>query len=980
MADYGKVGEAFLELRADLSKLQGDLSRVQAQIGPQVDKLGKDVQGRLGKAFGGLAEPANAAASAIASIGAGAVFGKLISTASEFQAKMKDVAGVSGATAEQLKALSDQAVSLGGTTSASAGEAADAMKELAAAGFSVQETMTAVPGVLSLAAAAQVSVGRSAEVAAGILRQYGLAAGEVGRVNDVLIGTANRSATDLNDLANSFKFTGTIASQLGISLEDTAGALGVLGNNAVKGEQAGTSLRGIFSSLVNPSKTARDAMAELGLTVADLDPKTKGLAGAFQALADKGATTADFFAIFGQEGATSASILAQNASAVGALGVELTKTTGEAAKLAALKTDGAKGALEQLSGAVESLAIKVANSGILDAFTSIVKVGADLVQRVGDLDPKILAFGGTLTAFAAVVTPLAATFGVLVLALGAVSAPVLAVAAAVGVAAAAFVAFYDEITGFIANPVEGLKSAIAGISAALGSLGDTLAGYKAQLLAALPGFITDMVTAVQGAAPALLAAAGSLGSALLTGAQGVISGLLNSYATGFQQIGTVVTGALNQLKGLIGPVLGEVAVSAIDAAQRFVTGVTDRIASGLRSLAGIARDAMGGFRDAVRNGFSGLADFAIEQMVRMVDGIRDALGAKLASAFDAVAAPVEQAKALFADLYDAVVGNSYIPDLVDETGQHMRRLDAELVAPTAAATGEAGKAFAQLQKDANKSLAGIKPVPRPAFGGNVPVPVAKPVPPTSVPTARSPSISTSCTSSVQMQPLDPKVAESYAEIGERMASNNRVVGAFAQNTTDLLVNAAETGKFAFKDFAESLIKDLQRIAIEQAVLSAIGLAFGGAGAQVGATAGAGVRGGTRSAKGNVFGPEGLMRFAKGGAFTNQIIRKPTTFRMAKGMGLMGEAGPEAVMPLTRTASGKLGVQAEGGGGGGGQTSIVINDQRGASAPQIETRETMGPGGSRQIEVFVQREVQRSLGTGKADRVMGQRYGLKPQPR
>jgi phage-related minor tail protein len=60
-------------------------------------------------------------------------------------------------------------------------------------------------------------------------------------------------------------------------------------------------------------------------------------------------------------------------------------------------------------------------------------------------------------------------------------------------------------------------------------------------------------------------------------------------------------------------------------------------------------------------------------------------------------------------------------------------------------------------------------------------------------------------------------------------------------------------------------------------------------------------------------------FASGGAFTNSIVSRPTLFAFANGgtksVGVMGEAGSEAIMPLTRTASGKLGVEAVGSGGG-----------------------------------------------------------------
>jgi phage-related minor tail protein len=84
-----------------------------------------------------------------------------------------------------------------------------------------------------------------------------------------------------------------------------------------------------------------------------------------------------------------------------------------------------------------------------------------------------------------------------------------------------------------------------------------------------------------------------------------------------------------------------------------------------------------------------------------------------------------------------------------------------------------------------------------------------------------------------------------------------------------------------------------------------------------------------SANGNAFGAGGLITaFANGGGFTNSIVDTPTFFNFGGSqLGVMGEAGPEAVMPLTRDGNGRLGVSVNGAGGEGQATvaqAVTIN--------------------------------------------------------
>lgn len=201
----------------------------------------------------------------------------------------------------------------------------------------------------------------------------------------------------------------------------------------------------------------------------------------------------------------------------------------------------------------------------------------------------------------------------------------------------------------------------------------------------------------------------------------------------------------------------------------------------------------------------------------------------------------------------------------------------------------------------------------------------------------------------------------YLDSASNIAGQTKTLfGNAFSSMEDAVVNFAMTGKLSFADFTKSILADMARIATRQAssaLLSSLvgaatsyftggsggnGLAAGSAGA-TSSNLGASSAGYSSSYFPQALGgawSSGVQMFANGGAFTNSIVSTPTAFGMAGGRaGVMGEAGPEAIMPLTRTSSGKLGVLAAGGGSG---TTIsisapvtVVTEDRGSEGMQID---------------------------------------------
>lgn len=199
---------------------------------------------------------------------------------------------------------------------------------------------------------------------------------------------------------------------------------------------------------------------------------------------------------------------------------------------------------------------------------------------------------------------------------------------------------------------------------------------------------------------------------------------------------------------------------------------------------------------------------------------------------------------------------------------------------------------------------------------------------------------------------------------------------------DSIVNFAITGKGSFGDFTKSVLADMARIATRQAASgllssiagSALGAWFGGGGASSAGSTQAGYSGdlsgftpGSIQAKGGAWSG-GVQMFANGAAFANSIVSKPTAFGMAGGgIGVMGEAGEEAIMPLTRTAGGQLGVRALTGGGSGTAISInapvtVVTQDRSSEGMQID-QQALSKSLQSQMQVVAEKAVADSWRAG-----------------
>lgn len=293
-------------------------------------------------------------------------FAGAIKIGSDFEAQMSRVQAISGATGEEFEKLRQQAIDLGADTAFSASEAAQGMENLAAAGFTTQEIMNAMPGLLNLAAASGEDLATSSDIAASALRGFGLNAEEAGHVADVLAENANRTNSSVRETGEALKYIAPMARASGISLEETAAAIGIMANAGIQGSQAGVTLRGALARLSKPTDVMATAMEQLGVSFYDSNGKMKSLAdqvdmlkGAMNGMTDE---QKNYYlaTLYGQEALSGMMVLInEGGDSLRGLATDYENCAGSAENAAKIMQDNFQGAVEQLKGSLESFGIQI---------------------------------------------------------------------------------------------------------------------------------------------------------------------------------------------------------------------------------------------------------------------------------------------------------------------------------------------------------------------------------------------------------------------------------------------------------------------------------------------------------------------------------------------------------------------------------------------------------------------------------------------
>lgn len=223
------------------------------------------------------------------------------------------VTGLMGAELESAKKqLFDFGLAMARTSSMMPSEIADAFYSLASAGFSVTETMAAAPGVMALAEGTLADMQLTAELTSSTLRAFNLPATQMNRVVNVLAATIGKSRANMERLAGAMPYVSAASFQLGVSMEQTSAAIGVLLNRGMEASTAGTSLRMMFTQLMAVTSEGKEVLKKYGLSLDDVNVKERGLVPVLKTLRSAGVDFADTTKLVGIRAANAALILKDN--------------------------------------------------------------------------------------------------------------------------------------------------------------------------------------------------------------------------------------------------------------------------------------------------------------------------------------------------------------------------------------------------------------------------------------------------------------------------------------------------------------------------------------------------------------------------------------------------------------------------------------------------------------------------------------------
>lgn len=922
---------------------------------------------RLQKQYSGLQRQILAVGAAFLSFQAAREAIRVIADFGEATAIVRALGKAASATDAQLAALAKQSRELGKSTRFTATQATEAQAALIRGGLQAQEALAATASTLDLAIAGILSLERAAEITAITLNQFNLAASQSGRVADVLVKAASTSATNVEQLAQALKFVGPIAAGFGATLEETTAALQVLANAGLAATIGGTNLRGAYAALSKPTKQAANTIALLakasGQSVEAFDVTKRSLAEVFEAFKKANAGPKELIQIFGRLQAPGALALTRAGKEVEDFTKKLEDSEGTAAKFREELQKELKDNLLALGSAVQELAL-VFNDRFGPSLIKAVQFLTEVVNALGASDEEAKKLTTTARNVAGAIKFLAAAAAIFA---------AVKLATAIGAAAQSLYAFVVALKVVRATLVTtGIGALIVGLGVLAGFALDAAGAFdtidkNASKVAATGDKLAKQDRALEKSAREKANAQRIADEKALNDAQAQ----LDKEAELEEKREEAAKAAQDRAR--------QIAAQARAAQDQLIVQefeIRDRAdlagtSAATREFRRLQNEFDRTFAKANKIQLGPGDDFfaAIERQVKSEEdriALNIKYGEELAKRSRQIAAAqaAEEQAAREAKAEQTVLGIAEAYAEALEAKNAFGREGLDLVqAETLAEFGNLSDIAEGLPDQLSGARAELEKLAAVRFGNTLNEQLAETVmlmrdlESTQERSAEAfdqyaEAAALTVKTLEQLRGLPGASASEIAELDRQIQEVSRSVNQFAAETARAegfqqlsdavtiitrsffdLFNALVTGsgeaREAFASFIQSVTQALfQKFVVEQ-VLGAISKGFSAAGVA-----------GVASANGNAFRSGEVVPFANGG-----ILSGPTVFPL----GLAGEAGPEAIMPLQRGPDGRLGVAAHGGGSQAGSNPFMLRSMS-PGASQAPTQQESMRGLSRTTNV------------------------------
>lgn len=440
----------------------------------------------------------------------------------DFTSMMSEVQAISGATDEEMAQMEATARQFGATTVFSATDAAEALKYMSLAGWTAEQSTSALGGVLDLAAASGMELGQASDMVTDYLSAFGMEAEDAAYFADMLSFAQSNSNTTAEQLGEAYRNCAANLNAAGQDVETVTSLLEAMANQGYKGSEAGTALAAIMRDITNAMDDGKISIGDTTISVMDangnfrdltdilteVEAATNGMGDAERAAALSSTFTAD-----STKGLNL--ILNEGMGKVAGYEEALRNADGTASDMAATMNDNLKGDLANMNSAFEELGLKIYD-GMEQPLRAVVQFVTNKVI------PAITTFGQNLDTIAPIFLGIATAIGVFTVALN-----------------------FSSIVSTVVNVLNGLKGAILAVNAAMAANPIML------VVSLIAGLVVALVTLwntnedFRNAVIAIWESVKEAFSTAIEAIKGFISGLTEKISNAFENIKETITNIFN---------------------------------------------------------------------------------------------------------------------------------------------------------------------------------------------------------------------------------------------------------------------------------------------------------------------------------------------------------------------------------------------------------------------------------------------------